>query len=181
MNNKMSRRSVIAAAALASPALSSPFASIAVAGMHEYRDLAFSHLHTGESLRVVYWENGEYIANALSEINLLMRDFRTGDVHPIDPAVLDILSTVRGLLDSYARFEIISGFRSPTTNSMLASQNAGVAKKSLHMQGRALDVRLNGVSTEKLRDAATALQAGGVGYYPDSHFVHVDTGRFRTW
>ena len=179
MAQTFSRRKFLAAAAMASPMLANPLASIAAP--HHVRELGFFHAHTSEKLTLVYWENGEYLADALSEINQLMRDFRTGDVHPIDPGVLDMLSSIRLGLDSRAQFEIISGYRSPATNSMLAAKSTGVSTRSLHMQGRALDIRLSGVATSELRDAATALRAGGVGYYPDSHYVHVDTGRFRTW
>lgn len=179
MAQTLSRRKFLAAAAIASPMLANPLVS--VAAPLKVRELRFFHTHTGEKLKLVYWEDGEYLADALSEINQLMRDFRTGDVHPIDPAVLDILNAVRATLDAPAEFEVISGYRSPATNSVLAAQDAGVAKKSLHMQGRALDVRLRGNATADLRDAAIALRAGGVGYYPESQFVHIDTGRFRTW
>ncbi len=145
------------------------------------RGLAFYHTHTGERLKTVYYAGGDYVPDALEEINHLLRDFRTGDVSPIDPQLLDILAEVRALTGSRAEFQIISGYRSPQTNAMLRSTSSGVAKKSLHMQGRAIDVRLTQFDTAKLRKAALSLRAGGVGYYPGSDFVHLDTGRVRSW
>ena len=145
------------------------------------RALAFRSIHTGESLKVVYYADGRYNAEALAEIDLIMRDWRTGDVHPIDPRLLDALYRVRSLLDSKKPFEIISGYRSPRTNALLASGSTGVAKRSLHLKGMAADLNLPGRSLSQLRRAAISLRLGGVGYYPRSGFVHLDTGRFRTW
>lgn len=179
MTHSVSRRKFLAATAIAAPLLATPLAGLALP--RGARELGFYHAHTGEKLKLVYWESGAYLADAMLEINRLLRDFRTGDVHPIDPGVLDILHATRSSLGSSGRFEIISGYRSPTTNAMLAGRNSGVAKKSLHVQGRALDVRLQGVEIAHLRGAALELRAGGVGYYPKSDFVHVDTGRFRSW
>jgi uncharacterized protein YcbK (DUF882 family) len=144
------------------------------------RVLSFHHLHTLEQLEVTYFERGEYVAAALAQIDHLLRDFRTGAVAHIDPGLLDILhatATVCG----HTRFEIISAYRSPETNATLADKSSGVARNSLHMQGRAIDVRLTGYDTTKLRNACVALGLGGVGFYPESNFVHLDTGRFRTW
>ncbi len=145
------------------------------------RHIAFRHLHTGESLAVTYWEQGAYVASALAGIDHLLRDFRTGDQHHIDPALLDILHLLRSGFGSDAPYEIISGYRSPHTNEMLRQRGGGVARRSLHMEGRAIDVRLAGGRTRDLRRAAIALGAGGVGYYPKSDFVHLDTGRVRSW
>lgn len=147
----------------------------------ETRVLRFAHLHTGERLQVEYFSNGEYQADALSEVNRLLRDFRTGDVAPIDPALLDILHRLSDSTGSRRPFEVISGYRSPKTNAALHAHSSGVASGSLHMQGRAIDIRLADVPLAGLRDAALGLQAGGVGYYPGSDFVHVDTGRLRAW
>lgn len=153
------------------------------AGAATPRTLAFYHTHTGERLRVTYAENGLPIPEALAEINHFLRDFRTGDVHSIDPALLDVLYALRAHAGDRGTYEIISAYRSPKTNEMLRSRSSssGVAKRSLHMEGKAIDVRLTGVRTNRLRREALALHAGGVGYYPDSDFVHVDTGRVRQW
>ena len=147
------------------------------------RSLSFVHTHTGETLSVPYRQASCYDSDCLSAVNHLLRDFRTGDVHPIDPGVLDILCALKDQSGSDAPFEVISGYRSPLTNAMLRGRSAtsGVAEHSLHMQGRAVDVRLGGVSTAKLAELARGLQRGGVGFYAASDFVHVDTGRVRYW
>jgi uncharacterized protein YcbK (DUF882 family) len=133
-------------------------------------------------LRVTYVENGVPVPEALAEISRFLRDFRTGDVHPIDPDLLDALYALRTRAGDRGTYEIISAYRSPRTNEMLRnSGGGGVAKRSLHMEGKAIDVRLTGVRTSRLREEALALHVGGVGYYPDSDFVHVDTGRVRQW
>lgn len=115
------------------------------------------------------------------EVNSFMRDFRTGEVRPIDPCLLDILCEIQSTTGSRGTIEIISGYRSPQTNAMLGSKSKGVATGSLHMDGQALDIRIRDLPTHTLRTAATALRRGGVGYYASSDFVHLDTGRFRTW
>lgn len=145
------------------------------------RRLNFYHTHTGESLDIVYREGADYLPGALGSINRFLRDFRTGESHPIDPNLIDQLHDIQLALGNSGRFEIISGYRSPKTNNMLASKSSGVAKRSLHMQGRALDIRITDVPTANLRAAALELQRGGVGYYPKSKFIHVDTGRVRRW
>ena len=145
------------------------------------RRLAFYHTHTSETLDIVYRENGAYVPEALTEIEHLCRDFRTGDLHPIDPALLDLLHDVRQATGGKGRYEIISAYRSPVTNRMLASRSGGVADHSLHLTGKAMDVRLPGTSTANLRRAALAQAGGGVGYYPEAGFVHIDTGRVRRW
>lgn len=146
------------------------------------QQLSFYHLHTGEKLRVVYREHGEVVGEALAEINHVLRDFRTGDVVPIDVALLDQLYTLDSLFGPpRGHFEVICGYRSSKTNEALRHSTSGVAKDSLHVSGRAIDIRHTATATAKLRDAAIALRRGGVGYYRDSNFVHVDTGRFRTW
>jgi uncharacterized protein YcbK (DUF882 family) len=145
------------------------------------RVLSFRHLHTGETLVRPYWANGEYLPEHLAEIDRLLRDHRTGEIHPIDPSVLDVLHRLQQKVGSRKPFEIISGYRSPKTNAMLRKGSSGVAKKSLHMQGRAIDIRLPGQDLAKLRQAALGLKAGGVGYYPRSNFLHLDTGRVRYW
>lgn len=176
--NKSTRRQVLAAG-LALPTLGIPGLGYCSSGAS--RQLAFYHTHTGETLNVVYREGADYLPDALGNIDRFLRDFRTGEAHPIDPLLLDQLHDIRSALGTTARVEIISGYRSPKTNNMLRGRSNGVAKRSLHMQGRALDVRLTDVPTKDLRAAAFELQSGGVGYYPKSGFIHVDTGRFRTW
>lgn len=145
------------------------------------RQLAMQNLHTGESLKVEYWVKGRYSRDGLRAISRLLRDHRTGRVHPIDPRVLDILFQINRMMGSRGPVHIISGYRSPETNAMLRDASDGVAQNSFHMQGRAIDLRLPGRPLKQLRRAALSLRAGGVGYYPESEFVHVDTGPVRQW
>lgn len=144
------------------------------------RCLSFYNTHTAERIEVVYKRKGWYDPKALDVINHHLRDFRTGDIHPIDPHLLDYLHNV-WLQAGKGVFEVISGYRSPVTNAMLRGTSNGVAKKSLHMRGRAIDIRLSGVELNTLRKIAVKQRRGGVGFYPQSDFVHLDTGRFRTW
>lgn len=175
---RLGRRRLLAgiAAGLAAPLLPAPVMAAA-----RPRELAFHNLHTGERLAVEYHDGADYLADARASIDVLLRDHRADEVYPIDPGLLDMLHELRLLAGGGRHFEVISGYRSPATNSRLRQNSNGVAKRSLHMQGRAIDVRLVGVDTARLRDAAISLRAGGVGYYARSNFVHVDTGRFRTW
>ena len=145
------------------------------------RDVAFVHTHTHEQLSVTYFAGGFYDSDSLAALNWFLRDHRTGDQHPIDPALFDILHELRLATGTAAPFQVISGYRSPRTNGMLREKSRGVAAGSLHLQGRAIDIRLADVSSAALRDAAIRLGRGGVGYYASSDFVHLDTGRFRTW
>jgi uncharacterized protein YcbK (DUF882 family) len=144
------------------------------------RPLSFYHTHTGERLVIPYSPGGCKPA-ALQKLNNFLRDFRTGDVHAIDPQLLDILHSIRRETGCRGVIEIISGFRSPRTNKTLRTKSGGVARKSLHMKGKAVDIRIRDLATSELRDAAVSLRRGGVGYYAKSDFVHIDTGRFRTW
>lgn len=125
--------------------------------------------------------DGEIVDSAMHNINRFLADFRTGDVTAMDAELLNDIYDVRQSLGSSGVFEIISAYRSPATNDMLRANSSGVARNSQHLQGKAIDVRLRGVDTAKLRDAALALERGGVGYYRDSDFVHMDTGRVRNW
>ncbi|HSQ02449.1 MAG TPA: DUF882 domain-containing protein [Burkholderiales bacterium] len=143
--------------------------------------LWFYNTHTGESVKAVYWVQGEYVPGALAEIDFILRDFRSGDVKPIAPRLLDLASELRRALGSNEPIHIISGYRSPATNALLAAQSGGVATHSLHLLGEALDLRVPGRDLKDVRRAALALHAGGVGYYPRSDFVHIDIGRVRTW
>lgn len=145
------------------------------------RALRFDHTHTGETLVVEYFQGGRYQPDALAAVNHLLRDFRTGDVHDIDPRLLDVLFALREQVEARQPFAIISGYRSPRTNAALRARSEGVAAHSLHMEGRAIDIRVGDVPLATLRRSALALGRGGVGYYPASNFVHVDTGRVRAW
>ena len=145
------------------------------------RALRLHHAHTGETLNVTYCENGAYLPDALAEINVLLRDFRTREVHVIEPGLLDFVHLIQSIAGSNGEFEIISAYRSPATNEMLRQTTHGVAKDSFHMKGQALDIRLTDVATGTLRDIATQLDLGGVGYYADSDFLHVDVGPVRHW
>jgi uncharacterized protein YcbK (DUF882 family) len=161
-----------------------PAASLArgaAAAVPEVRTLAFRHTHTGEELAVAYAAGSAYLADALASVNWFLRDFRNGAVHPIDPQLLDQLHRLATITGTRARFEVISGFRSPATNQALRERSGGVARRSLHLEGRAIDVRLADVPLADLRDAALSLRAGGVGFYQASQFVHVDTGPVRRW
>lgn len=145
------------------------------------RQLAFVNTHTGDTFSDAYWENGAYVPDAMAAINNVMRDHRSGEVHAIDPRLLDQLHSLNGRVDASAPFQIISGYRSPATNAALHEASSGVATRSLHMDGRAIDIRVRGVELARLRDAALGMNAGGVGYYEASDFIHVDTGRVRRW
>ncbi len=145
------------------------------------RQLSFYHTHTRLSLDVVYYANGEYIDSALDEINRFLKDFRTGEITAMNPQLLDLLHDVRNELGSEEAYEVISAYRSPETNEMLRETTTGVAKKSQHLKGNAIDVRLRGVRITKLRDTALRMERGGVGFYPRSDFVHMDMGPVRQW
>ena len=178
------RRSFLRGAGIAlltgvSPALVKPaFANFAEG---KSRSLAFDNLHTGEKLKVDYWAEGEYIPGALSEIDRVLRDFRTGEVHQIEPKLLDLLALLRARLETIEPLPVISGYRSPKTNAALHEASSGVASNSLHMQGMAIDIRVPGRALAAVRTAALDMRVGGVGYYPKSNFVHVDVGRVRRW
>lgn len=146
-----------------------------------HKVLAFHNTHTGDQLKLTYFEQGRYIKDALHEINHLFRDYHDGSIHPIDPALLDQLYDLKHTLEVRKPFHIVSGYRSPATNADLRKHSDGVAKNSLHMEGRAIDIRIEGLDTRKIRNAALAMRRGGVGYYERSDFVHLDTGSVRTW
>jgi uncharacterized protein YcbK (DUF882 family) len=147
----------------------------------EHRTLAFEHAHTGETLKLTYFEHGNYVSGALHEINYLLRDFRTKETHTIDTALLDQLFDLKQILGLNKPFHILSGYRSPSTNAQLRKHSRRVAEHSFHMQGRAIDIRVEGVSSKTIRNAALTMAEGGVGYYPRNNFIHLDTGRYRTW
>ena len=143
--------------------------------------LSFYHVHTAETLAVTYREKGVLVPDAVAAITHFLRDFRTGEAHDIDVALLDTLTLLHEAAERRGNFEVISGFRSARTNEALRRVTDGVAAGSLHMSGRAIDVRHTGLATEDPRAAALTLGRGGVGYYPSSNFVHIDTGAFRAW
>lgn len=148
------------------------------------RSLSFFNTHTGERLKTTYCCDGTYQPKALEQINHILRDWRVDKVKPIDPKLLDLLHELSGTLETDSPFHIISGYRSPVTNAGLRTKggaHTGVATQSLHMVGKAIDIRLPGVKLDHLRGAARSLKLGGVGFYPSSNFVHVDTGRVRSW
>ena len=145
------------------------------------RKLSLLNLHTGEHLKATYWAEGQYQTSELKAINHVLRDHRTGDAYHMDNDLLNLLHTLHQKMDSRQEFEVISGYRSPKTNAALNKKSSGVAKKSLHMQGKAIDIRLPGCQLADLRKAAINCQTGGVGYYPKSDFIHIDTGRVRRW
>lgn len=175
------RRRQFLAGSLGAMASFSTLGRVAAATPAPAHTLSFFHIHTGEKLRITYRENGALVPGALAEINHYLRDFRTEQSHEIDVGLLDTLDTLFTTFDRRGNFEVISGYRSPRTNEALRHVTSGVAEKSLHIQGRAIDVRLTSAKTSDLRAAAIEMRRGGVGYYPESNFVHVDTGAFRTW
>lgn len=145
------------------------------------RRIVMTNTHTGETADVVFRNESGYIPEAIDKLEAVLRDHRSNERHPMDPALFDILADLAQTAGVEPRYQIISGFRSSESNAMLRSRSKGVAEKSLHLQGKAIDVRLKGVPTDKLRDLALAAARGGVGYYHKSDFVHVDTGRVRRW
>ena len=178
-DNTLNRRGVLKAA------LGAAFTSLMLPlrrarAVDEHR-LKFLHTHTGKRLDIVYKRGSNYLPEELKQINEFLLDFRTGDVVEIDPPLLDLLHELRQKLGSDGTYEVISAYRSPATNDMLRQRSDGVAKNSQHVLGKAIDVRLTGTDLSDLRDAAIAMQRGGVGYYASSNFVHVDTGRVRRW
>jgi uncharacterized protein YcbK (DUF882 family) len=172
------RRRVLRVFSWAALSLALPLSSAAWAAAT--RSISLYHTHTGERFNAEYFVNGEYLPDAIAELSHLLRDFRTGDVCEFDARLFDTLYALK-LACGEGTYEVISAFRSEKTNQMLRQQSKRVAKDSLHLSGRAIDVRLPGRETRKLRDAALALQQGGVGYYARSNFVHLDTGPVRAW
>ena len=145
------------------------------------RSLKLQHLHTGEKIDIVYHQNGRYLPDALSTMNRFLRDHRDGSVHPIDVELIDFLHDLKVELGTTKRIGIVCGYRSPRSNEFLRKTSTGVAKRSLHLEGRALDIRVPGMRVKTVAEAALDLRLGGVGKYTRSNFVHIDSGRFRTW
>jgi uncharacterized protein YcbK (DUF882 family) len=185
-NRKLNRRSFLGLGAVATAAALVPARAHAAtpAARAPERILSFFHTHTGERLKIAYCCDGAYEPGALADLNHLLRDFRTGEEKAIDPKVFDLLYELRGTLETDQPYHVISGYRSPTTNAMLherGGSHSGVAVHSLHMVGKAIDIRVPGVALDNVRRAARSLKLGGVGFYPSSNFVHVDIGRVRYW
>jgi len=180
----LTRRQILTAGVLGSLVCLAPvqaLAHLSLTGVQE-RSLSLLNTHTGERLKeVVYWEKGDYILDALENLNHVLRDHRTNQVHPIDPMTLDLMAAISRKVGAKQPFEIISGYRSPQTNRSLRNNSNGVAKNSYHMQGKAVDLRLQGVPLKTVRKAALDLRMGGVGYYSKSGFVHIDSGKVRSW
>lgn len=179
MKNAFSRRQFLKLGIFASVLPLPAAASEGLTGAE--RRLSFHNLHTSETCDLSYWLEGNYVAESLTAINHILRDHRTDQVAAIDTQLLDLLHRVSAVLGATQPFQIISGYRSPSSNLMLLENTSGVAKRSLHMEGRAVDVRLPGIALADLRRAALMLRDGGVGYYPDSNFVHLDVGPVRAW
>lgn len=155
---------------------------LAKKSVEKSRVLSLHHLHTDERVSVTYRIGDRYQRSALGKLNHFLRDFRTGDSVAIDPQLFDLLYEVKCCLgDSEARYEVLSAYRSPKTNAMLRSSGHRVARNSLHLTGRAMDVRFPDLPTQRIRDAALRVARGGVGYYPSANFVHLDTGSVRRW
>jgi uncharacterized protein YcbK (DUF882 family) len=181
-NNASRRRFLKNLACSSLLAMGSPkIAQAAFSIFTPHKTLSLQHHHTGENLTLTYYEQGRYIPGALQEISHFMRDYHTDTVHSFDKALLDQLHDVKLLLGVNKPFHILSAYRSPGTNADLRRHSQGVAKHSLHMEGRAVDIRMEGVNAKTIRNVALTLQRGGVGFYPNSNFVHLDTGELRTW
>ncbi len=158
-----------------------PSKSSYAASNHASWRVAFRHNHTGDSFSGVYRVGDKYLPEAFERLNYVLRDFRTGEVFPMDPRIVDVISIIQRKTGSNEPLEVLSGYRSPKTNAMLRNASTGVARNSFHMYGQAMDMRMPGYSTRKLRNVAVNLKVGGVGYYTKSNFVHIDTGKVRSW
>jgi len=179
----VSRRSIIAGglAAIASSFIPRKAFSVVRDLLLPERSLDLYNIYTGEKLQADYWSNGEYLTDSLIEINHIFRDHLTETIKAIDTDLLDLLFALKEKLNISEPFHIISGYRTPQTNAKLRKRTRGVAKNSLHMYGKAVDIRVPGYSTKTLKLSAIELKGGGVGYYPRSGFVHLDVGSVRYW
>lgn len=171
----------LGASTLLNPLFVRPVLAAGDSAPSDYCVLSFYNIHTGEALETCYRANGRLIHRALNSVSHIMRDHRTGAIKAVDPNLLDLLHTIVMEIKPEAPINIISGYRSPRTNAALRKVTTGVARNSLHMQGRAIDIRIPGYQTTKLRQLAISLKSGGVGYYPKSDFVHLDTGPIHFW
>lgn len=147
----------------------------------EVREVGLNNVHTGEAGRFVYYERGQYIPQAMVAMHCMLRDFRSNETHPIDPMLFDMLYLLQAQTQNRSAYEVISAYRSPATNAMLAATTEGVNPHSLHMEGRAIDIRLPGTKLDWLADRAAEMQMGGIGLYQSSQFVHLDTGAVQRW
>jgi uncharacterized protein YcbK (DUF882 family) len=180
MQANLGRRGLLLGAGAAMAAMAAP-AIVRAQGLAGVRRAVLHNLHTGDTFNEVFFANGSYVPDALAEAMRVLRDWRNGEEHPMDPRLFDTLHAINDRLDNNRPFQVISGYRSPETNAMLHSRSSGVAEKSQHMLGKAIDVRVEGVGLRDLHKAALDVGAGGVGYYPVSNFVHVDVARVRQW
>ena len=186
MQTMLARRGLLrlgagaALAAAAAPGVSLAQSVAPLAGP-AVRRATLHNLHTGDTFNEVYFENGRYVPDALAEAMRVLRDWRNGEEHPMDPRLFDALHAINARLETNQPFQVISGYRSPKTNAMLHERSSGVASNSQHTQGKASDVRVEGVDLRNLHKAALSVSAGGVGFYPVSNFVHVDVARVRQW
>jgi len=179
----ITRRGVLAAFAATAVSAAPTFTSAAgfLRGAGDIRRLRMISPRTGERLDTIYWIEGDYIAEALNEITLFMRDWRTDQTRVIDRRTIDIMTASHNLLDATEPYTLLSGYRSPQTNAMLRSRSGGVARNSRHLVGEAADLRLGSRSVEQMYRAAVACRGGGVGRYSRSNFVHMDCGPVRSW
>ena len=179
----ISRRGILgvfaATTVAAAPVMANAFGLIR--GTGDVRRIRMYSGRTGESIDTVYWIDGKYLRSALNEINIFMRDWRSGQAIGIDPRTIDIAAASHRLLQTKEPYMMLSGYRSPKTNAMLRSRSSGVARNSLHMVGKAADLRLKSRSVSQMFKAASACNAGGVGKYSRSNFVHMDCGPVRHW
>ncbi|MDQ1816598.1 YcbK family protein [Massilia scottii] len=175
------RRSFLKSSVVLASALSLPAMARSAKAASGERTLRLYNTHTGESLRSVFWAEGQFLPESLTDINKLLRDHRSNTVAEIDPQLLVLLNRVSTQLGSDPVLHVISGYRSPETNLKLAAASDGVARHSMHLEGKAIDIRMPGKSLSHVHKAALNARGGGVGYYPDSQFVHLDTGRLRRW
>ena len=180
---RMTRRGVLAAFAATAVTAAPSFANAAgfLRGAGDIRRISMFSGRTGERVDTIYWIEGEYIPEAVQEINVFMRDWRTSEAVQIDLRTIDIMSAARNLMDVDEPYMLLSGYRSPQTNAMLRTRSSGVARNSLHMRGQAADLRMQSRSTVQMANAALACRAGGVGRYNGSNFVHMDCGPIRSW
>lgn len=179
----ISRRAILGVFAATAVSAAPSFSSAAglLRGAGDIRRIQMYSGRTGERLDTIYWIDGEYVGEAVREISLFMRDWRNGQAVAMDTRTVDIIAATHRLLDVSEPYQLLSGYRSPQTNAMLRSQSSGVARNSLHMRGQAADLHLDSRSVNQIARAAIACQAGGVGRYSGSGFVHMDCGDVRTW
>ncbi|ETX14393.1 twin-arginine translocation pathway signal [Roseivivax halodurans JCM 10272] len=179
----MTRRGLLTAFAATTITAAPSFANAAglLRGAGDIRKLKMFNGRTGEKIDMIYWVEGDYIKDAVDEINYFMRDWRNDQVRDIDLRTLDIMAATHNMLDSSEPYMLISGYRSPATNAMLRSRSSGVAKNSRHLLGEAADLRLSSRSVNQIASAARSCDGGGVGRYSSSNFVHMDCGPVRTW